>query len=128
MLEMLVACRAFSRAWAKTGNRMLASIAIIAMTTRSSISVNARDFVDFMRYSLERCFGFFLSAINIVVFIPPHEIERKGRENFFSVAQATALTGTGRVFDIRGSTFPWEGKVGDLKRHRAACPSHSKVI
>src|SRR3712207_5934195 len=33
-------CRAFSRAWAKTGNRMAASIAIMAITTSSSISVN----------------------------------------------------------------------------------------
>src|SRR5712691_3287526 len=35
------ACRAFSRAWAKTGKRMAANIAIIAITTSSSIRVNA---------------------------------------------------------------------------------------
>src|ERR1700730_17247982 len=34
-------CRAFSRAWANTGNRMAARIATIAITTSSSISVNA---------------------------------------------------------------------------------------
>jgi hypothetical protein len=33
--------RAFSRAWAKTGKRIAAKIAIIAITTRSSIRVNA---------------------------------------------------------------------------------------
>jgi len=32
--------RAFCRAWAKTGKRIAASMAIIAITTRSSISVN----------------------------------------------------------------------------------------
>ena len=40
-LERQVACRAFSRACAKTGNRMAARIAMIAITTRSSISVKA---------------------------------------------------------------------------------------
>src|SRR2546423_997895 len=34
-----VMARALSRAWAKTGNRMAARIAMIAITTRSSISV-----------------------------------------------------------------------------------------
>jgi hypothetical protein len=38
---MQVACRAFSRAWAKTGNRIAARIAMIAITTRSSMSVKA---------------------------------------------------------------------------------------
>src|SRR5579872_6069724 len=33
--------RAFSRAWANTGNRIAARIAMIAMTTSNSISVNA---------------------------------------------------------------------------------------
>src|SRR6266487_3475693 len=32
-------CRAFSRAWAKTGNRIAARIAMIAITTSSSIRV-----------------------------------------------------------------------------------------
>src|SRR5207244_4195401 len=41
-LERQDAARAFSRACAKTGNRMAAKIAIIAITTRSSIRVNAR--------------------------------------------------------------------------------------
>src|ERR1051326_9014298 len=35
-------CRAFSRAWAKTGKRIAARIAIIAITTSSSIRVNPR--------------------------------------------------------------------------------------
>jgi hypothetical protein len=38
---MQLARRAFSRALAKTGNRIAARIAIIAMTTKSSISVKA---------------------------------------------------------------------------------------
>src|SRR5712692_6608728 len=42
MFERQLACRAFSRAWAKTGNRIAARIAIIAITTRSSMRVNAR--------------------------------------------------------------------------------------
>src|SRR5689334_16314674 len=40
MLERQVAWRAFSRAWAKTGNRIAARMAMMAMTTRSSIRVN----------------------------------------------------------------------------------------
>src|SRR6266567_2322018 len=39
MLLMQLAWRAFSRAWAKTGNRIAASMAIIAITTSSSIRV-----------------------------------------------------------------------------------------
>src|SRR5438309_1887574 len=42
MLLRQVAWRAFSRAWAKTGNKMAARIAMIAITTRSSISVKPR--------------------------------------------------------------------------------------
>ena len=42
------AWRAFSRARAKTGNRIAARMAMIAMTTSNSISVNPR----FMVYSL----------------------------------------------------------------------------
>src|SRR5712691_13310699 len=38
LLEQL-ACRAFSRAWAKTGKRIAAKMAMIAITTSSSISV-----------------------------------------------------------------------------------------
>src|SRR5690242_11251912 len=41
MLLAQLVVLADSRAWAKTGNRIAASIAIIAITTRSSISVNA---------------------------------------------------------------------------------------
>src|SRR5947209_36722 len=40
VLERQAAERALSRAWAKTGKRMAARMAIMAMTTRSSISVN----------------------------------------------------------------------------------------
>src|SRR5436309_1846412 len=36
--------RAFSRAWAKTGKRIAARMAMIAITTRSSIRVKARTF------------------------------------------------------------------------------------
>src|SRR5947207_3121048 len=35
------AWRAFSRAWAKTGNRIAARMAMVAITTSNSISVNA---------------------------------------------------------------------------------------
>ena len=41
MLERQVACRAFSRACANTGNRMAARIAIMAITTSNSIRVKA---------------------------------------------------------------------------------------
>src|SRR5881396_3644962 len=41
LLERQVVARAFSRACAKTGKRIAARIAIIAMTTSNSISVNA---------------------------------------------------------------------------------------
>src|SRR5688500_14314717 len=40
LLEHIV-CRADSRAWEKTGKRMAARIAIMAMTTRSSMRVKA---------------------------------------------------------------------------------------
>src|SRR5438067_2088826 len=39
LLDRQVVARAFSRAWAKTGNRIAARMAIIAITTRSSINV-----------------------------------------------------------------------------------------
>src|SRR5438874_9130136 len=54
MLERQEAVRAFSRACANTGKRIAARIAMIAMTTRSSISVNARFLYDMMRALLER--------------------------------------------------------------------------
>src|SRR5262245_39157359 len=41
MLEIQARIRAFSRAWAKTGKSMAARLAIIAITTRSSMSVKA---------------------------------------------------------------------------------------
>src|SRR5712691_1797125 len=41
MLETQALIRAFSRAWAKTGKRIAASIAMMAITTRSSIRVKA---------------------------------------------------------------------------------------
>src|SRR5262245_55624729 len=41
MLERHAELRAFSRAWAKTGNRTAARMAMMAITTSSSISVNA---------------------------------------------------------------------------------------
>src|SRR5690242_15920003 len=54
MLEMQAVCRAFSRAWAKTGKRIAARIAIIAMTTSNSIKVKprcgARTLRGFVRY------------------------------------------------------------------------------
>src|SRR5438552_12692456 len=39
-LERHADCRAFSRAWANTGKRIAARIAMIAITTRSSMRVN----------------------------------------------------------------------------------------
>src|SRR5687768_15327863 len=45
MLLRQEAARAFSRAWAKTGNRMAARIAIIAITTSNSISVKPLRFI-----------------------------------------------------------------------------------
>src|SRR5437870_8042767 len=44
MFERQLTWRAFSRAWANTGNRMAARIAIIAITTSNSISVNPNLF------------------------------------------------------------------------------------
>jgi hypothetical protein len=41
MLERHVACRAFSRACEKTGNSIAARMAIMAITTRSSMRVKA---------------------------------------------------------------------------------------
>src|SRR4028118_410227 len=41
ILDRQADCRAFSRAFAKTGKRIAASIAIIAITTSSSIRVKA---------------------------------------------------------------------------------------
>src|SRR5262245_7135281 len=41
MLDMQALMRALSRAWAKTGKRRAAMMAMIAITTSSSISVNA---------------------------------------------------------------------------------------
>src|SRR5881392_1595143 len=45
VLESQAEARALSRAWANTGKRMAARIAMIAMTTRSSINVNARRLI-----------------------------------------------------------------------------------
>jgi hypothetical protein len=42
---MQLARRAFSRARANTGNKIAAKIAMIAITTKSSISVKARLFI-----------------------------------------------------------------------------------
>jgi hypothetical protein len=44
---MQLARRAFSLARAKTGNRMAAKIDIMAITTKSSINVNALRFMEF---------------------------------------------------------------------------------
>src|SRR5437016_3678721 len=63
-LERQAVDRACSRAWAKTGNRMAAKMAIMAMTTSSSISVkpdrffmgwppSAQRFDPYCRYSFE---------------------------------------------------------------------------
>src|SRR5438128_7446147 len=41
-LERQAVCRALSRAWAKNGKRIAARIALMAMTTSSSMRVNAR--------------------------------------------------------------------------------------
>src|SRR5438067_8719100 len=40
LLDKQLEARAFSRAWAKTGNRIAARMAIIAITTSNSIRVN----------------------------------------------------------------------------------------
>src|ERR1700680_4405068 len=42
MLERQLVWRALSRAWAKTGKRIAARMAMMAMTTSSSMSVKAR--------------------------------------------------------------------------------------
>src|SRR5207237_1279936 len=60
VFERQLVCRALSRAWAKTGNRMAASIAMMAITTRSSISVNPlrrRDGRARMSFSFHRPAG-----------------------------------------------------------------------
>src|SRR5436853_4874272 len=56
-LDWQLAWRDFSRAWAKTGKRMAARMAMIAMTTSSSISVNPPRFT----------------------LIPPAPLHRRGR-------------------------------------------------
>jgi hypothetical protein len=48
MFERQDAPRAFSRAWAKTGKRIAARIAMMAITTKSSISVNPALDLDFI--------------------------------------------------------------------------------
>src|SRR5438105_8312572 len=48
MFERHDDARAFSRAWAKTGKRIAARMAMIAITTRSSIRVKAERCVRFM--------------------------------------------------------------------------------
>src|SRR5579871_3757710 len=55
VFERQDAARAFSRAWAKTGNRMAARMAMIAMTTSSSIRVKAllRDLISNLSLSNE---------------------------------------------------------------------------
>src|SRR5438094_1363044 len=50
-LEMQLVVRPFSRAWAKTGKRMAARMAIIAITTSSSIRVKACARLRFMPFS-----------------------------------------------------------------------------
>ena len=42
MLETQVVIRAFSRAWAKTGNRIAARMAMMAITTSNSMRVKAQ--------------------------------------------------------------------------------------
>jgi hypothetical protein len=54
MFEVHVAKRAFSRAWANTGNRIAARIAIIAITTSSSMSVNASRLILTSSYKVFR--------------------------------------------------------------------------
>src|SRR5207247_5476931 len=53
MLLMQLAWRAFSRAWAKTGKRIAARMAMMAMTTSSSIRVKPDRRVRFMARSPE---------------------------------------------------------------------------
>jgi hypothetical protein len=45
VFERQLALRAFSRAWAKTGKRIAARMAMMAITTNSSMSVNPRRIV-----------------------------------------------------------------------------------
>jgi len=47
-LDWQLACRDFSRALAKTGNRIAAKMAMMAITTNSSISVKARVVREFI--------------------------------------------------------------------------------
>src|SRR5687768_9352007 len=58
MLERQLVMRAFSRACANTGKRMAASMAMIAITTSSSIRVKPRlfggtGFISFPRFDVE---------------------------------------------------------------------------
>src|SRR3712207_5525667 len=50
--------RAFSRAWAKTGKRIAARMAIMAITTSNSIKVNPEG----RPAVLMRCFSFYLGS------------------------------------------------------------------
>src|SRR5450432_1973674 len=45
-LDVQDACRALARAWAKTGKRIAARMAIMAMTTSNSISVKPLCFIN----------------------------------------------------------------------------------
>jgi len=58
MFDRQLAVLAFSRALANTGNRMAAKMAMIAITTSNSISVNPRSLRIFV-------FSFFLACIDV---------------------------------------------------------------
>src|SRR5579872_1392088 len=94
-LDTQLAARAFSRAWANTGNRMAARIAIMAITTRSSISVNA-------------LFGRFIDAPSLKSF-NPHRPRRAGATKVQIEREdlRTAYDGSpNRITPFKGLTHP----------------------
>jgi len=89
--EVQVVCRAFSRAFENTGNKIAAKIAIIAITTKSSIRVNPpphrcfSHFVFLLKFFtiIFDCILFIIPKKNEIVkgFFKKSEKKRAGRKN-----------------------------------------------
>src|SRR5581483_1196455 len=97
MLLRQLTVRAFSRACAKTGKRIAARIAIMAMTTSSSISVKAKNLVRFMTNSFVSV-GSFLSALGLSCRLDKHKTLSVGTLCFFAKSvygYSRALPGVG---------------------------------
>src|SRR5437588_217769 len=106
MLERHDVWRAFARACAKTGNRIAANIAIIAITTNSSISVNPLLF--FILSSQEskgpEYYGL-VKKVNQPIIGGRGEVVKMFRQNLLGVAVS-----------VRKSHLPAPAKGGDKGR------------